>query len=135
LAKIFAGDKIMYERIKALCKEAGYTIQALEILTHIGNGAIGKWRTQSPRAENLHRVAQALNTTVEYLLTGSGPAHPAKGNVDLFIVTEDGETAAYLQKVKDEEGIMFDLSKVSSIDEIKATVAFLKTLRGEGRDD
>jgi hypothetical protein len=63
-----------------------------------------------------------------------GPAHPAKGNIDLFIVTEDGETAAYLQKVKDEEGIMFDLSKVSSLDEIKATVAFLKTLRGEGKD-
>jgi transcriptional regulator with XRE-family HTH domain len=125
----------MYERIKALCKEAGYTIQALEILTHIGNGAIGKWRTQSPRAENLHRVAQALNTTVEYLLTGSGPAHPEKDNVDLFITPADRETAAYLQKVKDEEGIMFDLNKVSSIDEIKATVAFLKTLRGEGRDD
>lgn len=57
------------------------------------------------------------------------------GNVSVFITPEDSDIASYLQKVKDEEGIMFDLSKVSSLDEIKATVAFLKTLRGEGRND
>lgn len=57
------------------------------------------------------------------------------GNVSVFITPEDSDIASYLQKVKDEEGIMFDLSKVSSLDEIKATVAFIKTLRGEGRND
>ena len=122
----------MYDRIRELCNEAGITIQTLEVMAGLSNGSIGKWRTSMPRADVLARVATILNTTTEYLLNGDGPAHPPQGNITEFIVSEDGELAEYLQKIKDEEGIMFDLSKVASLDEIKATVAFIKTLRRQG---
>ena len=124
----------MYERIRALCNELGYSIPALETLAGLSNGAIGKWRNSIPRADVLDRVASILHTTSEYLLHGNGPAHPPEGNVSEIIAPEDSEIATYLQKVKDEEGIMFDLNKAASIDEIKATVTFLKMLRNQGRD-
>ena len=73
----------------------------------------------------------ALDLKEEELFTSK---NTPDGNVTEFIVPENGEIAAYLQKVKDEDGIMFDLTKTSSIDEIRATVAFLKTLRSQGRD-
>ena len=122
----------MYERIKQLAREAGYTISTVETLCGFGHGTIGKWRASVPKADALSRVVSLLNTTTEYLLNGDGPAHPPQGNITEFIVSEDGELAEYLQKIKDEEGIMFDLSKVASLDEIKATVAFIKTLRRQG---
>lgn len=124
----------MYERIRVLCKEFGYTIQTLEKMASISNGTIGKWQKSYPRADYLQRVAKVLNTTSDYLVTGEGPAHPQKGNISEIIAPENSDVAAYLQKVKDEDGIMFGLSKVASLDEIKATVAFLKTLREQGRD-
>lgn len=125
----------MYERIKALCQELGYTIQTLEKLAIISNGTIGKWKTSYPRADYLNRVAKVLNTTSEYLLNGEGPAHPPKGNISEVIAPENSDLADYLQAVKDKYGLMFDLTKTASLSEIKATVAFVKTLREQGRDD
>ena len=45
--------------------------------------------------------------------------------------SEDAEIAAYLQQIKDDPSarMMFDLAKGATMEEIKATVAFLKALR------
>jgi transcriptional regulator with XRE-family HTH domain len=49
----------------------------------------------------------------------------------------DGEVRQYLQFVKDnpEYRIMFDLCGSATLEEIKATVAFLKALREQNRDE
>lgn len=57
-----------------------------------------------------------------------------QGNISEVIVPVDSATASYLQEVKDKYGIMFDINKVASLDEVKATVAFITTLRNQGRD-
>lgn len=132
--KLFVGVGPVFERIKALCAEKGITVQTLEIMSGLSNGTITHWRNSNPRVSAVYAIANVLNSTVEYIYTGEGPAHPQKGNISEVIAPENSDVAAYLQKVKDEEGIMFDLSKVASLDEIKATVAFLKTLRNQGRD-
>ena len=127
LAKFFDffGGLLMYERIKALAASKGLTIQALEVISNIKRGTIGKWKTSVPNAEALYRVANALGTTVDYLLTGEYrfPAEP------------EADVASLLQQMKDDPStrMMFDLAKGATIDEIKATVAFLKALR-ETRD-
>lgn len=124
----------MYERIKQLATKAGYTIGTVETLCGFGHGTIGKWKTSIPKADMLSRVASLLHTTSDYLLTGEGDTHPPKGNISEVIVPADGEMAEYLQQVKDKYGIMFDINKVASLDEVKATVAFITTLRNQGRD-
>lgn len=57
------------------------------------------------------------------------------GNISEIIVPEyNEELIAYLQEVKDKYGIMFDLSRVHSLEEIKATVAFFRMMRQQSGD-
>ena len=61
---------MIYERIEALCKKSGVSIRKLEIMCGLSNGCIAKWRTVSPSAESLYKVAKELGVTVEQLLEG-----------------------------------------------------------------
>ena len=60
----------MYERIWSLAKKEGLSIPALEELAKVSQSTISKWKTVTPKADALFRVAVILHTTVEYLLTG-----------------------------------------------------------------
>jgi transcriptional regulator with XRE-family HTH domain len=60
----------MYERIRELAKAKGLSIPALEEKAKISQGGISKWKTSTPKADALYRVAHVLDTTVEYLLKG-----------------------------------------------------------------
>jgi len=61
---------MVLERIKKLALEKGFTIAKIESSLGFGNGIIGKWKTQDPSAKKLLMVADFLNTSVDYLLTG-----------------------------------------------------------------
>ena len=115
----------MYERIKQLCAAKGWTIQALEKLAHLSNGAISKWAVSMPKADALYRVAALLDTSVDYLLTGK-----YKEIIPGQEVPES--VAGLLQKAKDDTRyrMMFDLADAATPDDIRATIAFLQTLRG-----
>lgn len=125
----------MFERIKALCAEKGITVQTLEMMSGLSNGTITHWRNSNPRVSAVYAIANVLNSTVEYIYTGEGPAHPPKENISEVIAPENSDVVDYLQSVKDKYGLMFDLTKTASLDEIKATVAFVKTFREQGRGD
>lgn len=62
---------MVYERINALCKKRGISIDALEKKAGLGHGTIRGWRTSSPTLEKLHAVADALDVEVETLLKRS----------------------------------------------------------------
>lgn len=59
---------MIVDNIQALCVQKKITIRALEMEVGLGNGVIGKWRTVSPRIENLKRVADYFGCTVDDLL-------------------------------------------------------------------
>lgn len=59
---------MVYERINALCKKRGISIDALEKKAGLGHGTIGGWRTASPTLEKLQAVADALDVKVVTLL-------------------------------------------------------------------
>ncbi len=55
------------------CRESyGYTLADLSSFTDIKEAKLKNWRTRMaiPQADELYRIARALNTTVEFLLTG-----------------------------------------------------------------
>lgn len=118
----------MYERVQSLGKELGLTVQSIEMMVGISRGSVAKWRTSIPRADILSRVAALLKTTSEYLLTGEGPAHPD---------AQEQSIKDYLQEIKDDpdKRMMFDLAKDATIEEIKATVAFLELLKGKRTEE
>ena len=76
----------MYERIKKLCADKGLSLSALEIRLGFGAGAIGKWKTSCPKADNLALVANALDVSMEYLLSGEEkPAADDGGEVAVIM--------------------------------------------------
>lgn len=60
----------MVDRICELAQKKGLSIAALEKAVGLSNGIIGKWKKQSPSCDKLKLVADYLNTTIDYLLTG-----------------------------------------------------------------
>lgn len=59
---------MLVENIAALCKENGITLTALERAVGFSNYTIAKWKTCSPRVENLKKVADYFGVSVDDLL-------------------------------------------------------------------
>lgn len=60
----------VYDRIKQLAEVKNMTISSIEAGAQISNGSIVKWKSTMPKADNLFRVAQYLECSIEYILTG-----------------------------------------------------------------
>lgn len=59
---------MLFERIKELCKKRGISISELENRIGFGKNSIYKWKTQSPKAETLQKVADYFHVSTDYLL-------------------------------------------------------------------
>lgn len=64
----------LFERIKNMASSQGLNIKTLEIKAGFGNGTIRRWGTSPPSADKLLKIANMLNTTCEYLITGEVPS-------------------------------------------------------------
>ena len=64
----------MVERIRALARDKGLTISAIEKAAGIGNGVIARWDVHSPRVSQLYAVARLLDVSLEYLINGEQSA-------------------------------------------------------------
>lgn len=60
---------MLVENITALCKKNGITLTALERVVGFSNYTIAKWKTCSPRVENIKKVADYFGVSVDDLLT------------------------------------------------------------------
>lgn len=60
----------LVDRIKELSEAKGLNIKQLEVALGLANGSIRRWDNSSPSADKLYKLANFLNTTCEYLLTG-----------------------------------------------------------------
>lgn len=58
-------------RIEALAEKKGLTIKSVERMAGIGNGTIRRWQTQSPRLDRLIPVAECLDVSLDYLVSGT----------------------------------------------------------------
>ena len=85
---------------------------------------------REPDSETLCAIADYFGVSVDYLLGREETPVPETRDG-----SEDREIREYLQMIKDDPKyrIMFDLAKDASLEEIKATAAFLRALR-EQRD-
>lgn len=59
-----------YDRIIELCKDKGESVHSLEVKCGLSNGQISKLKTGTTSAEKMLAIAQQLEVSVEYLLTG-----------------------------------------------------------------
>lgn len=63
----------LVERIKSKCKENHTSMNALEGELGFGNGTLRRWDERTPGADRLLTLANRLNTSVDWLLTGKDP--------------------------------------------------------------
>ena len=82
------------DRIKAKCKEKGTSMNALEKEFGFRNGNIRRWDEREPGAARVYQVANRLEVSVEYLLTGKEAAD---------LTTEEKQLIEYYRKA-DERG-------------------------------
>lgn len=76
LFSIFANSEDFNEmslvsRIRDLSKEKNLNLKTLEERAGFGNGTIRRWDNSPPSADKLLKIANLLNTSCEYLLTGN----------------------------------------------------------------
>lgn len=122
----------IYDRTKDACKNAGLSVQAVERMAGLGNGAISKWNNVTPRADTLFSVAKILQVSPGWLLTGEGQSEAQEAKPK---VVGAGLMAELIQEATDKYGIMFDLDKGATIEEVKATIAFIKAMRGLNKEN
>ena len=118
----------MLERIRAKCKELGYTVQTVEQLAGLSQGSIIKWKNSIPRGDALLAVARILKVSPQWLLYGEDQP---EGNVSEIVALAGSPSAEYLQRLKDDDEfrMMFDLAKDATPSEISETVQYLQFLR------
>lgn len=71
----------LYERIEQTARERKISITNLEKAVELSNGAIGKWKYSTPKADKLYIVAKYLGKSVEYFLTGIESCYRNNGNI------------------------------------------------------
>lgn len=59
---------MLFENIKALCKDRGITISKLEKETGLGNATVRGWEQSSPKVDKLKKVADYFGVTLDDLL-------------------------------------------------------------------
>lgn len=57
-----------YEIIKELAKQKKLSIRQLEMNLGYSNGYLAKWRINTPNSDELKRIADYFNVSVDYLL-------------------------------------------------------------------
>lgn len=60
---------MLYEKVATLCRNNNLTIAKLERECKIGNGTVRGWKNSSPSIENLKKVADYFNITVDELIS------------------------------------------------------------------
>jgi len=62
------GDKLLYDKIKEVCKEKGISVSAVEKELGFGNGTITKWNKSMPNVYSLKKLADYFGKPIEYFL-------------------------------------------------------------------
>lgn len=91
----------VFEKVKQLASEKGYSLLALNDKAKLGKNAIYKWKTQQPSTENLKKVADVLGVSVDYLLGNTDEMHPSSPSAKKRPVDLD-------EALSDEGMAMFD---------------------------
>lgn len=122
------------ERIRELREERGLTQKELAEAIGVDRTAIAKYESgaSGAKSEMLEKLANYFGVTTDYILGRTNEKTPAPV---VQSESEEEEIREYLQQIKDDPStrMMFDLVRGATLEEVKATVAFLKALREQNQ--
>lgn len=94
----------LLERIQYKCSEYNISIKSLEDELGFGNGNIRRWNKNTPSIEKVHKVAQKLNVSIDWLVTGKNAANLTQNEqklIELYQNTEDTGQKLILKHTED----------------------------------
>lgn len=97
----------LYENVKNAAKEKGYSINRLEKELGFSRSYILKFKTITPSAEKIQKIADFLGVSSEYLMTGDTPTtgEPKLNSKDEKDIKE---ILASTEQLLKQDGLMFD---------------------------
>lgn len=117
-------------RLRELRLQQGLTMKQVGADLGLAESTISLYENEKrqPDFATLAKFADYYGVTTDFLLGRSDLRSPAPKSSS---IDEEKEILRYLQQIKDDPStrMMFDLAKGATLEEIKATVAFLKALR------
>lgn len=131
----------LVERIKKLCQERGITLNQLEKAIGL-KGTIARWADHEPSVGKVRLVARYFGMTVSDLIEDQWDRVDCSSaqddddnqrptsNISAVYVVAETETAEYLERVRQEYPEL-NVEKFRTLEELKATVAFIQALRGQ----
>lgn len=82
-----------YERLRRICKEKGTTVTHMLSTLGISTGSTGNWKKgQLPKGDILIKIADYLNTSIDYILLGeyrSDVSKDEKKLIELYRITPE----------------------------------------------
>ncbi|HAM79625.1 helix-turn-helix domain-containing protein [Ornithinibacillus bavariensis] len=103
----------LVQRIKTLCDEKKVTFAEVERKVGISNGQIRRWDNSSPKIENVKKVADFFNVSVDYLL----------GRTDKQVINVENEPSTIAAHHEGEDWTEEELEEIERFKE------FIKTKR------
>lgn len=117
----------LLDRIKLLAKQTNTNLKKLEISAGFGNGTIRRWDNSPPSADKLLKVANLLNTSMDYLMTGQKNKSPS-------ISGEDAEWISLIHRLPEKKQIEFKSKIEGYLECYEESVAADNTLSKTGTD-
>lgn len=120
---------LLTERIKLLAEPLNMTFASIERDIGIGRGTIRKWDTNCPAADKLLKVANLLNTTMDYLMTGQ-----TNTNTSPISFPKDAEWLSLIHRLPEKKQIEFKSKMEGYLECYEESVAAGDSLRKTGTD-
>lgn len=103
----------LYEQIREIAKSKGYSVNRLEKELGFARSSINKFNKNAPSIDKLHKIADFLGVSVDYLMAGKEPSETKE-----IILSE--KEKRYMEYAK----IFWDMGLDS--DELKALMVLAK---------
>lgn len=122
----------LYENVREAAKEKGYSINRLEKELGFARSYIGKFKTITPSIDKIQKIADFLDVTTDYLMTGE------EKEADRYYIND--ETAQVAQEIFENKELraLFDVQRGMSAEDLQAlhgmALALKRKERG-GNDD
>lgn len=120
----------LYENVKKAAKEKGISINKLEKELGFSRSYILKFKTITPSADKIQKIADFLGVPSEYLMTGG----ESEGGEKYYLNDETAEIAQQLFENKDLR-VLFDAAKDASPEDLKTTYDMLMALKRKERGE
>ena len=121
------------DRIKEICKERNIPISRLERECGFANAYIRGLKEGKMPADRLYKVADFLNVSPEYLLTGKDSPKESQSGKTYYFSDETAETA---QEILEDRNLrmLFDAAKGSKPEDLQMVADMLRRFKETNPD-